>query len=287
MNQPTPQPDNLEPADAELLELYLDGQLSGDRAAQAETRLSEVPAMRAALAQQEQIDNSLKRQFQTPALSEAFMQKLLAGSEETSEPLEEESLKVTPRTPDASYRRRMQLLAIAASLAAVTVWSVSGWEQLNRLWQGPKGYARLTVGEVYQNAVQRGFEPDWLCEDDQQFAQTFADRQGQGLLLEPLPEGARMAGLAYLDGLTPRSTSLFALVEDQPVLVMVGRTELVPKPLLKADEELGITVFTRQLGGLTLVEVTPFDTPRVMNSLTLAEVPAAPTGHVPGDPLPE
>lgn len=297
MNQPTPQPDNLEPADAELLELYLDGQLSGDRAAQAETRLSEVPAMRAALAQQEQIDSSLKRQFQPPALSEAFMQKLLAGSEETAEPLEaqlpeerspeEEPLKVTPRTSDASYQRRMQLLAIAASLAAVTVWSVSGWEQLNRLWQGPRGYARLTVGEVYQNAVQRGFEPDWLCEDDQQFAQTFADRQGQGLLLEPLPEGARMAGLAYLDGLTPRSTSLFALVEDQPVLVMVGRTELMPKPLLKADEELGITVFTRRLGGLTLVEVTPFDTPRVMNSLTLAEVPAAPTGHMPGAPLPE
>lgn len=287
MNQPTPQPDALEPADAELLELYLDGQLSGDRAAQAETRISQVPAMQAAIAQQERIDGSLKQQFQPPAVSEAFLQTLLAGKEGGLEPVEEEPPKVVLRASEAGRQRRMQLLAIAATLACVSVWSAFGWNELQQLWQPRQGYAQLTVAEVYQEAVRTGFEPDWLCEDDQQFAQTFADRQGQALLLEPLPEGVQMAGLAYRQGLTPQATSMYASVEGQPVLVMVGRTSLVSESLLEADSERGLAVFTRRLGGLTLVEVTPFDTPRVLDSLTLAKVPAAPTGHVPGAAWPE
>lgn len=298
MSQPTPPPNALTPADAELLELYLDGQLSGDRAAQAEVRISQVPAMQTAVTQQERIDNSLKQQFESPAVSDAFLQQLLstkqAGQESEASPVEEAPLveeaspKVVLRTDDDVRRqRRTQLLAVAATLACVSLWGTYGLDQLKQLWQPNEGYAKLTVAQVYREAVQSGFEPDWLCEDDQQFAQTFADRQGQGLLLEPLPEGVRMAGLAYLKGFARKATSMFAYVENEPVLVMVGRTESVSESLLKADEELGISVFTRRLGELTLVEVTPFDTPRVLSSLRLAEVPAKPTGHVPGAPWTE
>lgn len=284
MNQPTPQPDALEPADAELLELYLDGQLSGDRAAQAEARIAQVPAMQSALAQQERIDSSLRQRFQPPAVNDDFLQALRAGGAVPSEPAEETLPQVTPRSRDANHQRRMQLLALAATLACVSVWGSLGWDGVMEVFQPRQGYAQFTVAKVYQRAVRRGFEPDWLCEDDQEFAKTFAERQGQALLLEPLPDGVRMAGLAYLNGLTPQATSMFAYVEDQPVLVVVDRTELITESLLEADKERGLAVFTRRLGGLTLVEVTPFDKPRVLGSLLLAEVPTEPTGHVPGTP---
>ncbi|MEM9352633.1 MAG: hypothetical protein AAGA92_06450 [Planctomycetota bacterium] len=287
MSESTPQPDALDPADAELLELYLDGQLAGDRAAQAQARIAEVPAMQAAVAQQEQIDGSLKRQLQAPAVSDDFLQSLVAGGKavEGDPSAADEAPLVTLPPRDANRQRRTQLLAVAASLACVALWGSFGWDQLKLFWEPAGAYPQISVAQVYQGAVDRGFEPDWLCEDEQEFAQTFADRQGQALLLEPLPEGIRMAGLAYLDGFTPQATSMFAYVDDRPVLVMVGRRDEVSSSLLDGDPAKGIAVFTRKLANLTLVEVTPFEEPRVLDSLTLAEVPSAPTGRVPGAPL--
>ncbi len=288
MSDPNPQPDPLQPADAELLERYLDGQLEGERAAEAEARIAQSPAMQAAVAQQEQIDGSLKRQLQAPAVSDDFLQSLMAAGKaaEGNASAADEAPRVTLPPRDANRQRRTQLLAVAASLACVALWSTFGWEQLKLFWEPAGAYPQISVAQVYQGAVDRGFQPDWLCEDEQEFAQTFADRQGQALLLEPLPEGVRMAGLAYLDGFTPRATSMFAYVDDQPVLVMVGREDEVSGSLLQGDRQRGIAVFTRSLSGLTLVEVTPFEEPRVLDSLTLAEVPPAPTGRVPGAPLP-
>lgn len=293
MSESNLQPGELQPADAELLELYLDGQLSGERLMEAKKRISQVPAMQRAAMQQERINHSLKKQFQPPAVSEAFLQTLLAGGTQPNESLNEpvaEAVVVAPAKPpsDAQARRqrRMQILAIAASLACVAMWSSFGWDQLKQLWQPNGGYEQLTVAQVYRDAVEQGFKPDWLCEDDQEFAKTFADRQGEGLLLKPLPEGIRMAGLAYLSGFTPQATSMLAYVEEKPVLLMVGRKDLVSEASLAINSEQGISVFTRQLGELMLVEVTPFDKPRLLDFVTTAEVPTAPTGHVPGTPYP-
>ncbi len=289
MTDPIEQPDALQPADAELLELYLDGQLSDQRAAEAERRIAQVPAMQRAVELQERVDGALKQQFTAPAPDQQFLQDLLAGKATSVAIADESAPKVVPlpnETPASSDRRQrlMQVLAVAATLACASLWGTFGWDQLKQIISPGEGYEQLTVAQVYHGAVQRGFEPDWLCEDDQQFAQTFADRQGQGLLLEPLPEGVRMAGLAYVSGLTRKSTSMFAYVDGEPVLVMVGRTDQIEDSLLEPDPERGINIFTRQLDGLTLVEATPFNESRVLDSLKTGEVPPEPTGHQPGAP---
>lgn len=277
------QPDDLiglEGPDTELLELYLDGQLSGERAAHAEARIAERPALQAVVQQQARIDDALKRNFQPPAVSDDFLAQLLADPAETQQPA-----VVAPADPLRQRRRRLfSVLAVAASLVLCTGIGLQIWRSL---LPPAGGYGIRHVAQIYDDAVRSGFEPDWLCEDDQEFAQTFADRQGQGLLLDTLPKEVRMAGLAYLDGFTLQATSMFAYVGDQPVLVLVARTPLVPAAAIEPSPERDVSIFTREIGGLTIVEVSPLDEPRVMDSLRIAEVPETPTGHVPGTPTPQ
>lgn len=288
MTQPTPEHDAMQPADAELLELYLDGKLAADRMEEARSRIAEVPAMQHAASQQQLIDEGLKRQFQPPAINEQFLEKLKAAGDKNSSPAQHDSPKVVPRSVALGNRRqqRTRLLAVAASLACLVAWGTFGLDGLKQFWTSPSNrYAMLTVEQVYQQTVDNGFKPDWLCEDDQEFAQTFADRQGQGLLLKPLPPGVQMAGLAYIRGLTPQATSMLAKVDDQLVLIMVCRKRLVSESLLAHSGEHQVSIFERELGDLIAVEVTPHSEPRILDYLYAAEVPAEPTGHVPGTPL--
>lgn len=285
----TPQPDDLSPADAELLELYLDGQLTGTEAERAEGRIAEVPKMQAAVEKQDQINRSLKQHFVMPEVSDDFLQSYLheraAGEQaEQSPPIVELASRESQpkKSADLSRQRRSQWLAALTMAACLMVWGTFGWGHLKSMLWPENGYDQRMVAQIYEDAVDSGFKPDWLCEDDQEFAQTFAERQGQGLLLEPLPEGARMAGLAYLEGFSPKATSMFAYVDEQPVLLMVGRTKLVSTDSLRLDKKQNLNLFKRQLGDLTIVEITPLDEPRIMHLLTAAEVPESPTGHVPG-----
>lgn len=276
------QPESISPQDADLLELYLDGQLSDDRAAEMDRRLAAEPALKAIAERQELVDASLGRLFKAPKVDAAFLAELGANDL----PSEQQQVTLPPK-PELQQARdwRQTGLAVAALLACVMTWTFYGWDQLQNLFSPAGGYEQITVAQLYQDAVQAGFEPDWLCKDDQEFAQTFYDRQGAGLLLRPLPEGVRMAGLAYRQGFTKRATSMFAYVEDKPVLLVVAQSAKVEAELLRNDSDQDVSIFTRKLGDLTLVEVSPLDQPRLLDYVYRAEVPQAPTGHVPGTPV--
>lgn len=224
-----------------------------------------------ALQQQDAIDASLRRQFVAPPMPA----ELLSRIEESASP------DVSVATSKTTSRRTLPNWAIAAILLI----GVGAWLfQARQLFlPDDSGYEQVGVVAIYQAEVDRGFEPDWFCEDEKRFADTFAERQGQGVWLRPLPEGVRMAGLAYLKGLTADATSVMAWVDDKPVLVVVEKTNKVPGRLLRADEGSSVNVFAQQIGDLTAIEITPFDEPRVAPSLYLREPPAEPTGRVPGE----
>lgn len=284
------QPEELSPADAELLELYLDGQLSEDRAVIVERRIAAEPLLQAVVERQEQLDASLGELFQSPALNAEFLEKLATESD-LDQDEQPATVLVRPAKPEATKLDatrpawRQQGLAVAAMLACVLVWTFYGWDEFIGLVSPEGGYEQITVARLYQDAVEDGFKPEWLCEDDQEFAQTFYDRQGTGLLLKPLPDGVRMAGLAYREGFTKKATSMFAYVDDKPVLLVAARTSEVERGLLKNDTDQQLSVFTRKLGDLTLVEVSPLEGPQLLDSVYEADVPDQPTGHVPGTPV--
>ena len=286
MSQPNPNSEKLSPADAELLELYLDGQLEAERSAHFEKRIAAEPGLKAVVRQQTELDGLLGQWCQPPAVDSTFVARLGDGDsashdQQPSEQPDKVVLRATkPRSPE-SWRQRG--LAAVALLACALTWVFFGWEQLKSLVTPEQGYTQTTVAQLYQDAVQAGFEPDWLCKDDQEFAQTFHDRQGTGLLLNPLPQDVRMAGLAYREGFTEQATCMFAYADEQPVLVIAARSAEISERLLQVGDQ-GLSVFTRELGDLTLVEVSPLDRARILEFFYESEVPSEPTGHIPGAP---
>lgn len=285
-------PHNLNPDDARpglsesdaAIERALDRRLSGE----ALPVDGEIDA--AALRLQAEIDASLKRAFAPPSAPEALLATLATAAPAAEPPTPKaptaraEPVTVAPRAakPKAARWSLGRMATAASLLAAVALWSMYGDDVILRLTNPQADYDQTNVLMVYTNAVAMGFEPDWFCEDEKLFAETFYERQGVGVWLEPLPEGVRMAGLAYLDGLSPKATSMLAWVDEEPVLIVVERAGEIPEELLVPREGARTNVFQRRLGDLTVVEVTPFDEPRVAESLYLAPPPAENTGRVPG-----
>ncbi|MEO0531403.1 MAG: hypothetical protein AAF266_12640 [Planctomycetota bacterium] len=241
--------------------------------------LVDTPEAVTAVLQQEEIDASLRRQFAAPELPASLLARL--GADSTAEAPAGPAASVTlPTDSPAKPRRTLPNWAVAA----VLLLGVGAWLFQARNFFAPddSGYEQIGVVAIYQAEVDRGFEPDWFCEDEKRFADTFAERQGEGVWLRSLPEGVEMVGLAYLKGLTAEATSLMARADGEPVLVVVERTEKVPGRLLRPDKDSDIKIFSQQFGDLMAIEITPFDEPRVAPSLYLREPPAEPTGRVPG-----
>ena len=236
------------------------------------------------------VDASLRRVFAPPPAPAELLDRLRSAapaSVPAGEPPAIETHAAEPiGTSESRIRRRRFSLvryAVAASLLAfVGFWSLYGERLVRRLTQPVADYTQRNVLLVYENAVSQGFRPDWFCDDEKPFADTFFERQGAGVWLRTLPDGVRMAGLAYLRGLSPAATCLLAWVDDEPVLVVVERAGKIPTELLVPRSGARTRIFQQTLGGLQVIEVTPHDAPRVSGSLYLAAPPAAPTGRVPG-----
>jgi len=134
----------------------------------------------------------------------------------------------------------------------------------------------LALAEIYENRVESGFKPKWVCEDDREFAETFFNRNGQAIVLKALPDGIEMVGLAYLAGMGPTTTTLMARVDEQPVMVFIDQAEEDFLPETPGWFS-GLYLFREQRDGLVFYELTPLDQPRVaqcLQAVELSEVPS-------------
>ncbi len=252
------------------LEMYLDGIMSPAEREAFERKLQTNPAMQKEITLQKNIDQSLHRAFPPPAPSEALL-GILQDASSIQEKVPQEKATIRSDQPPAKRSVRTVLLVLAASMA----WVIVGWRFLDVV--GPDdGYRELAMAEIYENRVQSGFKPKWVCEEDREFAETFSERNGQAILLKTLPSGMEMVGLAYLAGIGPKTTTLMARVDGQPVMVFVDRAEEDPTP----DQPgwfSGLALFREQRDGLVFYELTPLDQPRVMqwlHAVDLSEVPS-------------
>jgi len=249
----------------EQLEAYLDEQMTPAEANVFEQKLRGNPAMQKEIALQQNIDQSLHRAFTPPAPSEALL-SLLQDASSNQE-------KATIRRDQRPTKRPVRTVLFV--LAAVAAWVIVGWRFLDVM--GPAdGYRELALAEIYENRVQNGFKPKWVCEDDREFAETFFDRNGQAILMKTLPEGTEMVGLAYLAGVGPKTTTLMARVDGQPVMVFVDRAEEDAAPD-KPGWFSGLSLFREQRDGLVFYELTPLNQSQIIQWLQpveLSEVPS-------------
>ncbi len=249
------------------LDAYVDGLLTDDQRAEFERRLAADSGLRDALALQQSIDAAVRRRF-TPSASDALVAHVRQAAAVNGRP----GVAVRMQKPP----RRRHWLAVAALLALTCV---SGWQIISYLRPQPvfdpyAGQHYRTFETVYRDELADGFAPDWVCESDEIFAQTFQKQLGQPLLLAQLPPGDAMVGLAYCNSLSRRTIHMLARAGHASVLVFVDKIDFDARPTVAAES--GLNLFRRELGTLVLYELTPLPAPRFLDAFYIPAREAQP-----------
>ncbi len=237
----------------ELLDAYLDGTLDAQSAADAERRLLAEPEYARQVELQRGIDASMRRRFVPPGPQRG--RALLAAAEQAAT----RHLKLP--------RRRSWVYAAAAAILLIGlsgVWYV--WQQ------GLSGAiapleAPITVlysfGDAYSSALRSGWKPDFVCDNEQEFAGITWKRSGQAMLLPATAPGLSVVGWTKLKTLSKNALMLLVQHDEQPIAVFLDKSvNDEPQPPTLPG---GLHVFRREFGEAVLYEVSPLDAPRVLD----------------------
>jgi hypothetical protein len=162
----------------------------------------------------------------------------------------------TAKAPAARRLLRPALLAIAAILAlAVGI----GLYVLSRP-------TAPSPASAYQRLVSTGFKPTWVCETDDEFVEFARKRTGHPFLIPMATPGVQVVGWSYppreehgiLSGL---SAYILTRVEGREVVVIA---DAKARDRALALDGPRLHLHRRELGGVVLYEVSPFDQPRVI-----------------------
>ena len=256
------------------LEAYLDGQLAGKERKQFEQSAKAHPELSEQIELQKKIDESLQRMFAPPDSPRLDLPSLssLQENEKPQVALPAEQTNHKDLAEISTGRRISRGWKIAAlATAAALAWLYVGVSFLNP----PSGRQQIAFNErplteIYRECVDQGFKPYWDCDDEVTFANTFEKRQGVKLKLAEMPSTQRMVGLSYLVGLSPNSTSMLAMVDDQPVIVFIDRVENDWGPPTGEFPEEGLSVRRTVKNGLVMYEVSPSPDTDVVGSVVLS-----------------
>ena len=241
----------------EQLELFVDGLLQGEQLRAFEAELERSPELRDQVELQSQIDSSLTRSFPATDVQLPTVAGAISDASKVSEP------KQSRHLPDSSPQRNWVKPALMA--ASVLVAGAIG---AYFLFFSTQRAEFDQPGEVYASIVNAGFVPREVCTTEAQFIEWMERKFDQALVVPPDAEGIELVGWDYRRIMTPRTGVLLARVDGQEVLVLV---ELRDKAVRLGDQsEQELRVFRRNIGRVSLYEVTPLDEPRI---LPLASVP--------------
>ena len=233
-----------DPEFAELFEAFVDGTLKDAEKERVQLEIQSSEYWSSQLELQQRIDDSTRKLFSPP--TDLQIELPVDGS-----PPEPEAPSVSPWW---TRRNAMVIFAIAASIAwmavAVNLFSSRPGEPV---------FHPVELTKVYQTCVAEGFQPYWVCDDDEIFATTFETRQGVRLNLAELPAGREMVGLSYLAGISRRSTGMLASVDGEKVIVFIDNIGDDWKPKVGFFEDVNLYVHRMEKFGLVFYEVSPFD----------------------------
>jgi hypothetical protein len=230
-----------------MLEAYLDGLLQGEERAAFLPGLEQDSALAGQVALQRRIDASLSRLFIAPAGGDL---RVLAAD---------------ARAPRKARPLRVGVLAVAAIIGLVAVGALQFWSEfrvrhLDRRYP-PKPWRGMA--QVYEETVARGFKPNWVCKDDEEFATAFRRRLGQGLAVLSPPPGIAWAGVDYTNTISSLTMTVLAHVHGEKVIVFADRKARDKAATLPPGSTLH--AFRGEAGDLVLYEVTPHPRPFLLD----------------------
>ena len=230
---------------------FHDGLLSPQEQAEIMEEAQTNMDLAAALEREAQLNAMLERVFQPPAPT--FQGDSLKEAGKSNQ-----ATSGTSETKSAANFNKTKWRVALLALAATVAWVLFGWQWFFQNKDVELAYVQRPLTEVYQTCVEEGFQPYWICDEDEVFAETFRRRQGVALKLPEFPKGSMMAGLSYLAGLSEESTSMLAYVNEKPVIVIIDKQQNDWGPPIGYDEASRLYVFRDQRAGLALYEVSPY-----------------------------
>jgi hypothetical protein len=258
------------------LDAYLDGLLVGPERLAFESRLSQDPALRAAVESQRRIDGALRSLFVIPTpLPLPTNGKYRQPDSPPPESPPTPGPSATSATAAAAGAEKGKIILAAVLLllsAAITAWQFfpdgSG---------GGAQRVRATPEEVYQRQVLGGFTPDVPYLGAQHLSAIYHTHLGRGLSLRA-PKGVTPLGVASGCGVGHDAVVLLARVNGREVMVIASTPDCAgPDPGgAAAGPDGGLRRFRRQVGGLVLDELSPLDRPHLLDRFEPTPPPAAP-----------
>lgn len=217
-----------------------------------------------ALAEQHEIDQSVRRQFEAATgPTDAQLAELTARFAARSD--HKSSGHVGPASGGFTNQPRKISLLLAVAAAVAVAATAALWRGQGLGGRNEPYFAPTPLTDLYKQVAAAGFEPYYQCEDPQRFAEVFRIRQGVPLQLAAMPEGTRMLGLSYPGGLSRDTTAMLCMVDGQQVMAVVDRADRDDATLAKSTDALH--VFRDQRDGLVFYEISPHEQPRVLEYL--------------------
>ena len=241
-------------ADDLQMDRYLDGLMSTQESAQF-LKTVDKDLLQQARDMQSQIDGSLKRMVSFEGFNKDDLAMQFAGATE---------LAVEPGKQAASGFLNKPSVRVAVAAAVLLAASLGIWFNSGSGLIKPATGVR-SLAAVYTEKVDSGFEPYYFCDDDVRFANTFESRVGQALVLAELPANAEMLGISWLGGISRNTTAMLCKVDEQKVVVFVDRSDEPGQSVATVDvDQDGLNVFVVEKNGLVFCEVTPLESPRMI-----------------------
>lgn len=236
----------------ETLAHYLDGTLPGDELRAFEALLASEPDLRAAIDADRRIATHLRELLGPPR------ELSLPASDTTPCPAQ---LATDATTRRSSWRRLVALAAVIVIVAGVGI----AYNQ-HRARTSPFATPTVEPAGVYRTAVDRGFDPAWVCEDDAQMLDFTRERFRRGLLFTPT-RGVELVGWGYAGGaLSEMTATLLAKHDDRRIVLLVDRSRndrTLEDPGLS---DPSLRMFKRIVGRFVLYEITPLDRPLLLDA---------------------
>lgn len=232
------------------------------------------------------VDDQVDGQTNGQSQAELILSRAVAQLASQNETGEEAAERRQERSGNERSERRLFPVFLRAAAVLALLATVS-WVVLPIMvndGQAERDYSLVPADAFYAYTVRNGFEPNWVCETDHEFATTFKERVGVPMLLANLPSASSMVGLSYPNVMSNHDLAMLAESEGQQIIVFAERVDEIKatSSVLRShwiDEAKakGLNWYEQRVGEVVLYELSPLKEARFLPFFIVPDaIPAMP-----------